>query len=121
MRAPPLRMAILPPQAPTFLRICFSPWPRPGSRKRVTPWMNAASSAVASLHRSAKRPACSFSSEPRKPIPRSTTAITTTRLSRRRQRRYVWIPTHPEAPACSMMFCDTSERSMLKAMPSVRE
>ena len=121
MRAVPLRMAILPPQRSTRLRICFSPCPRPGSRKRVTPWMKAASSAVESLQRSPKRAACSRSSEPRNPTPRSTTAITTTRLSTRRQRRYVWIPTQPGESACSTMFCDTSLSSMLKAMLSAGE
>ena len=48
MRARPLRILMTPSQRRTCLRICWMPWPRPESGKRVRPWMNAASSAVAS-------------------------------------------------------------------------
>ena len=52
------------------------PWPRPGSRKRLTFWMSAASSAAPSPQRSPNRLAWVLSSERRKPIPASLTAMT---------------------------------------------
>jgi hypothetical protein len=107
--------------APHLLADLLEPLAAAGSRKRVTPWMNAASSAVASPQRSPKRAECSRSSDPLNPIPRSITAITATFRPSRRCQLYVWIPTHPGASACSMMFCDTSERSMLKPMASALE
>src|SRR5690606_3989541 len=104
IRAVPHRIETLPPQRPTCLRICLSPWPRPGSWNRVSPWMNAASSAAASPQRSPKRAACVPAREPLNPIPRSTTPILTTLRSRRGIRLYVCVATHPVAWACSRMF-----------------
>ncbi len=75
-RAVPLRMEIFPSHLSRNGLICRKPWPRPGSRKRLTFWMSAASSAAPSPQRSPNRFACVLSRERRKPIPASLTAMT---------------------------------------------
>src|SRR5216683_133433 len=104
MRAVPLRMAILPSQRTRYRRIPASPWPRPGSRNRLTPWISAASSAAASPQRSPKRLLCVGSSEWRNPTPASATAITTTRFASLRRQWYACTATQPPMPACSTIF-----------------
>jgi hypothetical protein len=110
----PLRMLILPCQRLRYRLMPAKPCPRPGSRNRLTFWISAASSAVASLHRSPKRFACAASSERRKPMPASLTAITTTRRPSRRRNVYACTATQPPVPACSTIFVHDSESAIEK-------
>jgi hypothetical protein len=85
-RAVPLRIEILPFHWSRNRLMKASPWPRPGSRNRLTPWISAASSAAPSPHRSPKRLAWVLSSDRRNPRPASLTAITTPRRPSRRRK-----------------------------------
>src|SRR5216117_395396 len=104
MRAVPLRIAIFPSQRTRYRRIPASPWPRPGSRNRLTPCTSAASNAAASPQRSPNRLLWVGSRECRNPTPASATAITTTRRANLRRQWYACTATHPPVPACSTIF-----------------
>src|SRR2546428_9992527 len=104
MRAVPLRIAIFPSQRTRYRRIPASPWPRPGSRNRLTPCTSAASSAAASPQRSPNRLLWVGSRECRNPTPASATAITTTRRANLRRQWHACTATHPPVPACSTIF-----------------